>query len=107
MVAAGLVLYIAVFFYNVKGRTNGLDMPVLVYMLLISTMVFFAINRPAEAPRRQRLLLLFGAVLFLASDTILAVNAFLSPIPHSTVFTWLTYAPAQCMIALSCFEGRG
>jgi hypothetical protein len=43
-----------------------------------------------------------GATVFVISDIVLAVSAFLSPIPHSTVFTWALYAPARLMIALSC-----
>jgi uncharacterized membrane protein YhhN len=44
-----------------------------------------------------------GAVLFVISDVVLAINTFVKKIPHSTVLTWSLYAPAQLFFALSCF----
>jgi uncharacterized membrane protein YhhN len=45
-------------------------------------------------------LVLTGALLFVASDSILAVNRFKMPIPASGFFVWTTYYGAQVLITL-------
>jgi|GEM_PF-271112 len=95
---------IVLFFFVVKGKTKGLDIPVLMYMILISTMGFFALTHINRGKSSHVIFLVTGALLFMVSDIILAVNAFLYTIPHSTVLTWATYAPAQLLIAFSCFD---
>jgi len=42
-----------------------------------------------------------GAALFVVSDTILAVNRFVRPIPHGDVAVHLTYHLAQGLLVLS------
>lgn len=99
-----LIIFIVSFFTGVRGKTGGLDAAVLVYMCIISLMFFLALARYGRLRDRRSLVLLAGAALFLASDTILAVNSFLVKIPMSTIFTWAAYGPAQLFVALSCFE---
>ncbi len=102
-----LLLVVAIFYSRVHGKTGGLDVSVLAYMTIISTMFFFALTRYDRIHDRRAVILLLGASLFLTSDLILAINAFLIKIPKSTIFTWATYGPAQLFIALSCFEISG
>ncbi len=99
-----LIIFIVSFFTGVRGKTGGLDAAVLVYMCIISLMFFLALARYGRLRDRRSFVLLAGAALFLASDTILAVNSFLVKIPMSTIFTWAAYGPAQLLVALSCFE---
>ena len=44
---------------------------------------------------------LVGAALFVVSDTILAVNRFVRPLPHGDVAVHLTYHLAQGLLVLS------
>lgn len=70
----------------------GLIAPVLFYIAVIATMAWSAImsgNRYAVA----------GSLLFLASDTILSWNMFVSDIAHSGVWIMTTYYAAQFLIA--------
>jgi uncharacterized membrane protein YhhN len=41
-----------------------------------------------------------GAVLFVASDSILAIDAFVAPIPWRDLGVWPTYAAAQVLLAV-------
>ena len=71
-----------------------LAVPVAIYVMAITAMVvcaFFARfpNRLVEA----------GAVLFLISDSVLAVNRFRMPIPLSGWIVWSTYYCGQLLIA--------
>jgi uncharacterized membrane protein YhhN len=91
-------------FSLIQGKTGGLDIPVLLYMIILFSMAFFAIAETNNGFSRETVFMLCGAILFVISDLILAVNAFLYKIPHSSVLTWATYAPAQLLITLSCFK---
>ena len=104
-IVPGLVLgmLLVVFYIKIRRKTGKTNIPVLVYMFAISAMIFFAVSHFNNGTTPKAVILSIGAVLFCVSDTILAVNQFIRPITHSTVFTWLTYGPAQFLIALSCY----
>jgi alkenylglycerophosphocholine hydrolase len=73
---------------------DGLVIPVVAYMLVISLMAFTAIltdNLWATA----------GSILFVISDSILSWNMFVSAIPYSDVLIMTTYYSAQFLIAKS------
>ncbi len=84
------------------GKAGDMRIPVMAYMLVISVMVFFAVSTFNKGYTARSFLLTAGALLFVASDMVLAFNQFVKEIPHSTVKTWALYAPAQMLIALSC-----
>lgn len=69
--------------------------PVMVYLAVIAFMAFMAFSM-----KPFRLLVAAGAVLFMVSDTIIAVNQFLYPLPHSTVYNISIYYTAQFLISL-------
>ncbi len=53
---------------------------------------------------RSKLVGLIGAVFFMASDTILAINKFHSPpIPNGKMYVMITYYIAQALIASSAW----
>lgn len=86
--------------FLVTGRDAGsLKIPVAVYTLILGGMVFAALTS-------KQGLVIAGALLFALSDTLIAINAFRRTIPHSTVFTWALYGPAQMLFALSCYCSR-
>lgn len=103
-IAAGIVLLLlALGLYRfVTMKTGKGNLPVLVYMLLIAVTVFLSFTY-LNGGTVKGPLLAAGSVLFALSDCVLAVNQFVKKIRHSTVITWLLYAPAQLFIALSCF----
>ncbi len=93
----------ALFFMKIRGKAGKMAAPVLVYMSVISTMVFLAVAGAFDGSAGLRGYIgAAGAVLFLVSDAILAFNEFYREIPHSTVWVWAVYAPAQMLLALSC-----
>ena len=71
---------------------GALTAPALIYQLIISLMVMLALL--SRAPLLARI----GAVLFMLSDTLIAVGMFREvAVPPGSV--WLTYAAAQIMLA--------
>lgn len=80
-----------------------LQMPVLVYTIVISLMLcsaFLTFLRPdwvacSPAPALASL----GALLFFISDGILAIIRFVRPLPHGRFFNMMTYHLGQILIA--------
>jgi uncharacterized membrane protein YhhN len=74
---------------------GALTGPVIVYVCVITVMVTSAILAGFSKPR-----VCSGAILFLVSDSILAVNKFKSPVPMAGYLIWATYYLAQYEIAI-------
>ncbi len=88
---------------KIKTASWKMNLAVGLYVAILASMTFYAWSH-AGVPGTQRAVLLpVAATLFVISDSILAVNTFVKKIPHSTVFTWTFYAPAQFLIAVSCY----
>ncbi len=91
----GLVLAVVVTMaVLVVPRTGALLVPVTAYILAISTMGVLA-----ALQREDGFLLYAGAVLFIVSDSIIAVNNFVAPVPHAGMFIMCTYYLAQVLLA--------
>lgn len=103
-----LVLSILSFlFIRMMNRNAGkMIVPVVLYTLILNVMGYFAITSLNKGLTASGIMLAVGAVLFMISDFILSVNAFVVKIKYSTVYTWLLYAPAQFLFVLSAFTVR-
>jgi uncharacterized membrane protein YhhN len=99
LLAAALVLLysIAVSSWLVPALGN-LIVPVAIYMCAITAMVLSAILARFPNPW-----VAVGAILFLVSDSLLAVNKFKTPIPYRDILVWSTYYAGQYGIAIGFF----
>jgi uncharacterized membrane protein YhhN len=77
---------------------GGLAVPVLLYTIVIALMVMNAIFRYGRTNASSFWLVFGGALLFMVSDSILALNKFLSPLPLAGFWIMMTYIGAQLMI---------
>ncbi|GAA4460168.1 lysoplasmalogenase [Nibrella saemangeumensis] len=99
--ALPFLAYLAGFLYLLydpllrNPATAPLWIPVVVYVLCISTMSWMATLRRAAAPTDSYRWVLVGALLFMASDSLIAINKFIQPIPASAWLILGTYAAAQ------------
>ncbi|HEX8138821.1 MAG TPA: lysoplasmalogenase [Pyrinomonadaceae bacterium] len=75
--------------------------PVVVYMLVIMLMAWQALNRWTGTGQEGSGLACSGALLFVVSDSILALNRFKRPFPAAQTYVMSTYFMAQWLIALS------
>ncbi|HLK22348.1 MAG TPA: lysoplasmalogenase [Bryobacteraceae bacterium] len=73
---------------------GGLIVPVAIYMCAITAMVLSAILARFSNPW-----VAVGAILFLISDSLLAINKFKTPVPLRDVLVWSTYYAGQFAIA--------
>lgn len=95
-----LVLYaLALLFLLIKGL-NQLLIPVIVYMIAILAMVVFAFLRKDNVPNQSYAMVMIGAIFFVISDSILAINKFYEPIACAHFLIMATYALAQYLITL-------
>jgi uncharacterized membrane protein YhhN len=75
-----------------------LRIPVIFYGIVILTMIAGALNRYYKSERRSYWLVLTGAILFVLSDSLLAVNKFAFPFSFAGLAVMSTYALAQFLI---------
>lgn len=78
-----------------------LKTPVIVYVGVILIMGWLAVSRWLETDREGAALAALGALFFMASDTILALDRFRKPFGTARLLVLSTYYLAQTLIALS------
>lgn len=78
-----------------------MKVPALVYMLAIVTMAWQALGQWQQTGESGALLAFVGALLFVVSDSALAVNRFRRPFTAAQAVIMSTYFAAQVLIALS------
>jgi uncharacterized membrane protein YhhN len=96
LMIAALVVLAGVMIWIFRGITPALYGPVVLYILVIITMSIGALLVPAE-----NRMLFMGALLFIASDVVLAVNKFLIVIPYGRVINISLYFIAQLIIIMA------
>lgn len=104
----GLPLFIFAMslFYLLKNGLGTMFIPVIIYMLIILTMVTMAFLRKGMVNSISYNLVLIGGLLFLVSDSILALNKFYQPLPLSNLSIMTTYALAQYFIVKGLLKLR-
>jgi len=91
LVSTGLVVVL----YNSLGN---LKIPVMAYALVLCVMALNALFRYGRTNTQSFWMVFCGALLFLTSDSLLALNKFLSPIDGGRFLVMLTYVSAQYLI---------
>ncbi len=99
--ALALLAYGAVLFVILYPGLKRMRVPVLVYILAISAMALAALERYIQTGSPAALAACAGAFLFLISDSVLAVDRFVTPFRASQAVILSTYFTAQSLIALS------
>ncbi|SHG23322.1 lysoplasmalogenase [Flavobacterium defluvii] len=77
---------------------GDLKIPVIVYASVISTMLLFAYNGLLIWKKPANQYVFLGALFFVVSDSVLAINKFHFPIQKSSFIIMLTYLVAQYLI---------
>ncbi|HYC84538.1 MAG TPA: lysoplasmalogenase [Chryseosolibacter sp.] len=84
-----------VILYPVIG---DLRIPVMIYALVITIMVLKALYRYGRTSTTSFVLVFGGAVLFMVSDSMIAIDKFLGGVPAAGFWIMLTYIAAQYLI---------
>ncbi len=98
-VVIALVVYAAGMSVALKPHLGEFMVPVFVYVAVITTMGIFAALRAQEGK-----LVLYGAVSFIISDSLIAVDKFASAVPAAGYLIMITYYSALFLIAYGCVK---
>ena len=97
-----LVVIIVIYYSALIGllypRLGDMKVPVPVYGIVISFMLLLALHMLFIKNKKSGQLLTMGAVLFVMSDSGLAINKFYQPFEYAGIVIMLTYGLAQLFI---------
>lgn len=94
----GISIYAVALFFFLSPGLGALKTPVLIYAVTISAMLVMAIHSSSPATKNLAYWFIAGAVLFVCSDSLLAINKFYQPFATAGFLIMLTYALAQLLI---------
>ncbi len=98
LVLITLMLYGSVLFMQLKDKLGELLIPVIIYVSAILLMAITAFRRKKMVTSGSFTMVFIGALFFIASDSILAIDKFLIAVPYSHILVMGTYAAAQYLI---------
>ncbi|MDW8852652.1 lysoplasmalogenase [Flavobacterium sp. MMLR14_040] len=93
-----ILLYVVGMISFLLPTLGTLKVPVIIYAFVISTMLLFAFNGFLSWSKPGNKYVFYGAVIFVVSDSILAINKFYIPIQKGSFFIMVTYLVAQYLI---------
>jgi len=93
-----IVIYFLMMISTLAPKLGSLTIPVVIYAVVISTMLFYALKGSFQWNTIPNQSVLIGAVFFISSDSILAFNKFDQPIPYASFLIMITYLAAQFCI---------
>lgn len=98
LIFAGIAAYILIFFAFLSPNVQNLLIPLGIYGLVISIMLGASLTSFEFRKNYFGKICVAGTLLFVLSDSILAINRFVSPFKYALVLIMLTYAAAQLLI---------
>lgn len=93
-----VILYYVFLIRLLSPYLHEMNIPVRVYGIVISFMLLLALHLPYSSRRMAAWLMVAGAISFLLSDSLLAVNKFYEAFPLAGIFIMATYGLAQLFI---------
>ena len=96
--------YTVILWISLYPHLEDMLIPVTLYTLTIFTMVIMAIFRHNCTSRLSFYLVFSGAVIFLISDSMIAINKFMVPILYERLLVIITYMIAQFLIIMGLAE---
>lgn len=100
------LIYGCTIFFFLKDDLGNMMVPVIVYMLVIITMATLAYLRKKSTTAYTYWLVFGGALLFVVSDSLLAIDKFSKPLPFSHISIMATYAFAQYGIVFGILKSK-
>lgn len=95
-----IILYLKSMLTLLFPKLGTLKIPVSMYALTISVMLLVALKGYFSWKKPANLLLFIGALFFVTSDSILAINKFHEPLPYASFLIMFTYLVAQMAIVI-------
>ena len=93
-----IISYLLIMMGVLMPHLGDLLLPVFVYAMTISIMLLFALKGFLNWQKPANVYIFIGAIIFVASDSILAFDKFYAPVKYSSFLIMLTYLAAQYLI---------
>jgi uncharacterized membrane protein YhhN len=100
-----LLIYGLILLYILYDGLGEMKIPVIIYTTVILAMVAAAINRIEKVKRTSYYIVLIGALLFLSSDSMLAIDKFSYPFRFAPPLIMFTYIAGQYLIVMGYLLG--
>ncbi len=100
--SVGLAVYAVLW---TGGLPADLRAPVAVYVGALGLMAAQAMGRATVRSDRAAWMVAGGAACFMASDALLALNRFVTPLPASDLWVLGSYGAAQCLLVMGLLRG--
>lgn len=94
-----IIIYLFTFLIFLFPHLGDMKIPVVLYALCISGMLYFSL-------KTKQILLIIGAVFFVISDSVLAVNLFVNPSKILGFLVMFTYVLAQTFLAFGFLKSK-
>lgn len=104
LMALPVLLYILLFLYLLFPYLGVLKIPVIVYGITIGSMLLMAMNTKYKLAETTPTLFIGGALLFVISDSVLAINLFAYQHLSLSLLVMATYAAAQYLIVKAAIK---
>ncbi|MEY3432995.1 MAG: hypothetical protein RL131_931 [Bacteroidota bacterium] len=101
-----VIAYLVELLYLLWPHLGEMKIPVALYGVTISVMLSAALWQYQKLDNQTALFFVIGALLFVISDSILALNKFRSPFEQSGIFIMSTYILAQLFIVIGAIRYR-
>ena len=98
LVVIVLILYGCFLFWQLKDSLGNLLVPVVLYVLVILAMAVASFGRKGMVTPKSFTMVFLGALFFIISDSVLAINKFTDSVPYAHILVMGTYATAQYLI---------
>jgi uncharacterized membrane protein YhhN len=98
LISLFVTAYIAFLFLLLRPQLGSLEIPLLIYAVILSCMFLSSLHAFNFAGQRFGMLCITGAAFFVASDSLLAINKFYQPFAAAEILVMLTYILAQLLI---------
>ncbi|MCK8521198.1 lysoplasmalogenase [Aquimarina sp. D1M17] len=101
------LIYGVLLFALLYEKLGSMLIPVAIYMIVILFMSNTAYFRSRKVSGQSYVLVLAGALFFMLSDSLLAIDMFYKTLPYNNVLVMSTYAVAQLLIFIGILEEKG
>ncbi|MBC8046473.1 MAG: lysoplasmalogenase [Fimbriimonadaceae bacterium] len=96
------IIYATALFILVYPKLDTMLLPVALYTIIITLMGIAALARKGKTTSYSFQFVLIGAISFIVSDSLIAINKFYNSFNAASICIMLTYIVAQYLIATGC-----
>jgi uncharacterized membrane protein YhhN len=106
LIASVVILFALLLLSLLWPHLGGLLLPVIVYTAVITTMVLQALAAGQVIQKPVSTLFISGAIFFIISDSLLAINKFYEAFFAADILVMATYGAAQLLIVYAAFRNH-